>query len=65
MNKFRGRLLLVDDDPDLREALSERLTMMKLDVTCASDGEEALTILRRQGFPITLLDLQLPRQSGM
>jgi DNA-binding NtrC family response regulator len=65
MNKFRGRLLLVDDDSDLREALSERLTMMKLDVTCASDGEEALTILRRQHFPITLLDLQLPRQSGM
>ncbi len=65
MNKFRSRLLLVDDDPDLREALSERLLLMKLDVTCASNGEEALKILRRQRFPITLLDLQLPRQSGL
>jgi len=65
MNKFRSRLLLVDDDPDLRDALSDRLTMMKLDVTCASDGEEALKLLRRQQFPLTLLDLQLPRQSGL
>ena len=65
MNSFRGRLLLVDDDPDLREALSERLLLMKLDVTCASDGAEALKLLRRQRFPITLLDLQLPRQNGL
>jgi DNA-binding NtrC family response regulator len=65
MNKFRSRLLLVDDDPDLRDALSDRLLLMKLDVTCASDGEEALKLLRRQQFPLTLLDLQLPRQSGL
>jgi DNA-binding NtrC family response regulator len=65
MNKFRSRLLLVDDDPDLREALAERLLLMKLDVTCASDGEEALKLLRRQRFPLTLLDLQLPRRSGL
>ncbi len=65
MEKFRGRLLLVDDDPDLREALSERLFLMKLEVTCASDGAEALKLLRRHTFPLTLLDLQLPRQSGL
>jgi DNA-binding NtrC family response regulator len=65
MKESRGRLLLVDDDPDLRDALSERLSMMKLDVTCASDGEEALRVLRRQRFPLTLLDLQLPRRSGL
>jgi DNA-binding NtrC family response regulator len=65
MKPSRGRLLLVDDDSDLRDALSERLSLMKLDVTCASDGEEALRVLRRQRFPITLLDLQLPRQSGL
>jgi DNA-binding NtrC family response regulator len=65
MNQIRGRLLLVDDDPDLREALTERLQLMKLDVTCASDGEDALRVLRRQRLPITLLDLQLPRQSGL
>ncbi len=65
MSKSRGRLLLVDDDPDLREALSERLSLMKFDVTCASSGEEALDLLRRQRFPMTLLDLQLPRQSGL
>ena len=65
MNRFRSRLLLVDDDPNLREALSERLSLMKFDVACASDGEEALQLLRRQRFPLTLLDLQLPRQSGL
>ena len=65
MSTSRGRLLLVDDDPDLREALSERLGLMKLDVTSAPDGEEALKVLRRQHFPLTLLDLQLPRRSGL
>jgi DNA-binding NtrC family response regulator len=65
MARSRARILLVDDDPDLRDLLSDRLTFMGFEVATASDGEEALTALRTEAYPLTLLDLQLPRMNGM
>ncbi len=65
MTRLRSRILLVDDDPDIRELLSDRLRLMQFEVTCASDGQEALTLLRQDAPPLTLLDLQLPRLSGL
>ena len=65
MTTPRSRILVVDDDPDIRELLSDRLQLMRLEVACAGDGEEALALLRQEAPPLTLLDLQLPRVSGM
>ena len=65
MTRPRSRILVVDDDPDIRELLSDRLQLMRLEVVCAGDGEEALALLRQEAPPLTLLDLQLPRVSGM
>jgi putative PEP-CTERM system response regulator len=65
MTRARSRILVVDDDPDIRELLSDRLQLMRLEVVCAGDGEEALALLRQEAPPLTLLDLQLPRVSGM
>ena len=65
MTRPRSRILVVDDDPDIRELLSDRLQFMRLEVVCAGDGEEALALLRQEAPPLTLLDLQLPRVSGM
>lgn len=65
MSTRRSRILIVDDDPDILELLSDRLQLMRFDVTCAKDGQEALSILRQDAPPLTLLDLQLPRLSGM
>jgi putative PEP-CTERM system response regulator len=65
MTRPGRRILVVDDDPDIRELLSDRLQLMQLDVTCAGDGEEALAHLRQEAPPLTLLDLQLPRLGGM
>jgi len=65
MSRLRSRILVVDDDPDIRELLSDRLQLMQLDATCAADGQEALDLLRQEAPPLTLLDLQLPRLSGM
>jgi DNA-binding NtrC family response regulator len=65
MSKSRCRVLVVDDDPDILELLSDRLQLMRFDVTCAKDGQEALTLLRQEASPLTLLDLQLPRLSGL
>ena len=65
MASLRCRVLLVDDDPDILEVLSDRLQLMGLEVACASDGQEALSLLRREAPPLTLLDLQLPRLNGL
>jgi DNA-binding NtrC family response regulator len=65
MSRPHSRILVVDDDPDIRELLSDRLQLMRMEVACAGDGEEALAILRQEAPPLTLLDLQLPRVSGM
>jgi len=59
------RVLVVDDDPDIRELLSDRLQLMKFDVATAEDGQQALSHLRHDAPPLTLLDLQLPRLNGM
>ena len=63
--KPRARILVVDDDPDIRELLSDRLQLMGFDVLCAKDGQEALGILRQETPPLTFLDLQLPGVGGM
>ena len=65
MASLRCRVLLVDDDPDILEVLSDRLQLMGLEVACAGDGQEALSLLRREAPPLTLLDLQLPRLNGL
>ena len=65
MTRPSSRILVVDDDPDIRELLSDRLQLMQLEVTCAADGQEALALLRQEAPPLTLLDLQLPRLNGM
>jgi len=65
MTRPRSRILVVDDDPDIRELLSDRLQLMRFDVTCAADGQEAMALLRQEAPPLTLLDLQLPKISGM
>jgi DNA-binding NtrC family response regulator len=65
MTKPRCRILVVDDDPDILELLSDRLQLMRFDVLCAADGQEALSVLRQDAPRLTLLDMQLPRLSGL
>ncbi|RPI10906.1 MAG: sigma-54-dependent Fis family transcriptional regulator [Zetaproteobacteria bacterium] len=65
MTRPRHRILVVDDDPDIRDLLCDRLRMMQLEPTGVGDGREALAILRNEAPPLTLLDLQLPVVSGL
>ncbi len=59
------RVLLVDDDDDLREALSELLSFGGYAVAACSSGAEALAWLHRHGRPdLILLDLMMPGMSG-
>lgn len=59
-----SRILVVDDDLALCEALSDLLTAEGWEVTCAGDGCEALAALGRARFDAILLDFMMPVMNG-
>lgn len=58
------RVLLVEDDPDLRELMQAGLEQAGLAVTAAADGEQALAWARRHRPAVVVLDLRLPGMAG-
>ena len=59
------KLLLVEDDRDLREALCQLLNDSGYDVVCAENGREALEYLAGAPPPcVVLLDLMMPVMNG-
>lgn len=61
----RPRLLLVDDDAQIRMLLSEVGDREGFEVLEAVDGAGAIEILRRRHMDLVLLDLQMPRVNGL
>jgi CheY-like chemotaxis protein len=61
-----GLIMVVDDDPDIRESLELLLRLHGHPVITAADGEEALEQLRATSDRprVILLDLMMPRMSG-
>ena len=57
-------ILLVDDEPNIRETVSFILEMEGYRVATAEDGEEALAKARQLQPPVMLLDAMLPRRDG-
>ena len=58
-------ILIVDDEPTLRETLAEALEQDGLQVVTAADGKEALEQFRASDPDLMLLDLMLPQVSGI
>ncbi|MDF2414087.1 MAG: hypothetical protein RIQ83_2302 [Pseudomonadota bacterium] len=58
------KILLVDDDLELTQLLTEILTLEGFQVTVAEDGEEGLQRLAEQDFNLVLLDVMMPRLNG-
>jgi DNA-binding NtrC family response regulator len=59
------RILIADDDPDIREVLRDRLEAEGYRVQTAVDGQEALDQVRADPPDLLLLDLMMPRVGGM
>jgi DNA-binding response OmpR family regulator len=57
-------ILVVDDDPDIRQALQIRLKASGYDVHCAEDGIEAVSEARKHVPDLIVLDLGLPAWDG-
>ena len=65
MNPLSGTILVVDDDPDIREVLGDRLESLGYQVLSASNGREGLEILEKQSPQLLLLDIEMPDMNGL
>ncbi|MGL4853776.1 MAG: response regulator transcription factor [Lentisphaeria bacterium] len=61
----KPRVLVVDDEEDLRELLSYNLKKDGYDVITANDGESCLKVLETQNVDLILLDLMMPKINGL
>ena len=59
-----ARILIVDDDPHIRQALIDRFAARKFDVLHAGSGREAVAKIASEQPDVVLLDLQLPAGDG-
>ena len=62
---MKGRVLVVDDDPEIREVLTMRLEALGLAVTAVGGPREALTALDAGGFDLALFDLRMEPMDGI
>jgi two-component system response regulator ResD len=60
-----ARVLVVDDEPIVREVLSRYLTRAGFEVSAAADGQAALEIFEASRPELVVLDLMLPRVDGL
>lgn len=59
------RVLVVDDEPTIREVLTDFLVLEGFEVLCVQSGEEALRILDQERFDVALFDMKMPGMSGL
>ena len=59
------RILFLEDEPTIREVLTEYMKLQDYEVVCAQDGEEALELLKSQRFDMAVLDIMVPKVSGL
>lgn len=65
MESYRTTVLIVDDDPSARKILQGRLRLMNVQALVASNGSEAVEQIRKEAPGVILLDLQMPKMSGI
>ena len=60
-----GRILLADDEPEIRRAYERVLKRAQLDVVTAADGASALQAVREQPFDAIVSDISMPGMTGL
>lgn len=64
MIQTTSRILIVDDNPEIREIIQILLTGEGFDVLSAGDGSSALHLLEEQDFDLIILDIMMPGLNG-
>lgn len=59
------KILLIDDDPQLRQLLGDRLQASGYQVSFAANGREGVEEVQQEKPEIVLLDLEMPEMNGM
>ena len=59
------KVLVVDDEKDVRDLFSQLLEKEKHIVKTAASGEEALEMIKKESFDVALLDIKMPGMSGI
>jgi len=65
MRSFSGTILVVDDDPDIRDILRDSLNSFGFRVLTASNGQECLDMADKEGPELVLLDIEMPDKNGL
>ena len=60
-----SRILVVDDEPDIRANLKDILADMGYDVDTAANGDDALALVSGKAYDVALLDLKMPGMDGL
>jgi two-component system alkaline phosphatase synthesis response regulator PhoP len=58
------RILIAEDEPDIRELISLALQFNGFEVISASDGAEAVELASNNSFDLIMLDVRMPRLTG-
>ena len=64
MEKEKASVLFLEDDPVIREVLTEYMHMSGYRVTEAQRGDDAISLLARQQFHLAVLDICVPGVDG-
>ncbi|MGZ3661025.1 MAG: sigma-54-dependent transcriptional regulator, partial [Bdellovibrionota bacterium] len=59
------KVLIADDEKELRESISATLEHMGFETVLAVDGEEAIAKIQEEDFAIAILDVNMPKKSGL
>ena len=59
------RVLLIDDEKEFLEVMSERMQNRDIDVTTASSARDALALVEKESYDAIILDLQMPEMDGL
>ena len=59
------KVLLVDDEKEFLEIMSERMKTSDMDVTTATSADQDLEIIEKESFDAIILDFQMPGMDGM
>jgi two-component system OmpR family response regulator len=59
------KVLVIDDEPGVRDLIGEALSLSDITAVQAADGLEALSFLRRERFDLLILDINMPKLDGL
>jgi DNA-binding NtrC family response regulator len=62
---MKTRVLLVDDEKEFVQALSERLKLRDYDVTTSLSGDDALEKIKHYNYDVVILDVAMPGVDGI